>query len=298
MKNILPNHILTSRSNQTWTESGMDCITECLDKDHFLQYPDPVIYQYNSRGFRDAEWPDDLKNPVWCIGESFTVGLGTPYEYIWPQILQRKINQRTINLAMDGGSNNWIARRATEILTEIRPTRMIIMWTYVERREANFEDTLQQQWQTFYSAVKDPSWPTIKQRADFKKLPHHIRHELATQHSTGHYLTISNDLESIVPRYNIDELLRTQRPDATQEEHEENFKICLQTVLDANASTQLIHVFVPDFAIKQEQYRYLDMLKGQIFVPPFKILDWARDHHHFDRKTSEWLVKQLILLLG
>ena len=174
---------------------------------------------------------------------------------------------------------------------------MIIMWTYVERREANFEDTLQQQWQAFYSAVRDPSWPTIEQRADFKKLPYHIRHELATQHSTGPYLAISNDLESIGPRYNIDELLRMQRPDADHEDHKVNFKTCLQTVLDANASTQLIHTFVPDFAIKQEQYCYTDMLKGQKFVPPFKILDWARDHHHFDRKTSVWLVEQLIPLL-
>jgi hypothetical protein len=174
---------------------------------------------------------------------------------------------------------------------------MIIMWTYVERREANFEDTLQQQWQAFYSAVRDPSWPAIEQRTDFKNLPHHIRHELATQHSTRPYLAISNDLESIGPQYNIDELLRMQRPDADHEDHKVNFKTCLQTVLDANASTQLIHTFVPDFAIKQEQYCYTDMLKDQKFVPPFKILDRARDYHHFDRKTSKWLVEQLIPLL-
>jgi hypothetical protein len=40
---------------------------------------------------------------------------------------------------MDGASNDWIARQATEILNEIQPDNIVIQWSYSHRRE--FEDT-------------------------------------------------------------------------------------------------------------------------------------------------------------
>jgi hypothetical protein len=274
----------------------MDCLAECKDKNHFRQYPDPVVYQYNSRGFRDAEWPDDLKNSIWCVGDSFTVGLGTPFEYIWPQVLQKKTRKRTINLSMDGASNNWMARRAADVLTIVQPSTMIFMWSYVERREDDFNLVLQQKWESFYLQVRDPSWPSVNRIEDFAQLPYEIRQELRTQHVCGPYLAISEDLSSIAPQHNIDELLRMQLPDATDSDHERNFTECLKILSDANVCTKLIHTFIPDFATVN-QHQYLAQLNTNAVIPPFPILDWARDHHHFDRKTSDWLVTQLMPLL-
>ena len=72
---ILPDLILTSRQNQVWAESGIDSLKNCVNKQHFKSYPHPVEYQYNSRGFRDDTWPSNLEESIWCIGDSFTVGI-------------------------------------------------------------------------------------------------------------------------------------------------------------------------------------------------------------------------------
>jgi len=137
---ILPEFILPSRQNKIWTESGMDSLDKCVDKRHFINYPYPVIYHYNSRGFRDKEWPDsieELQNSVWCLGDSFTVGLGSPVTHTWSNILQTKINKRCINISMDGASNKWIARKAIDILKTVRPKLIVIQWSYINRDESN-----------------------------------------------------------------------------------------------------------------------------------------------------------------
>lgn len=78
----------------------------------------------------------DLQESVWCLGDSFTVGLGQPWEQTWPQILQKKIKRRTINVSMDGASNDWIARRALQIISEVAPRHIVIVWSYTHRRES------------------------------------------------------------------------------------------------------------------------------------------------------------------
>ena len=88
---ILPDLILKSRVNMQCNESGIDSYKKCLDRDHFKNFPHAVEYRYNTRGFRDLEWPDDhqeLKNAIWCVGDSFTVGIGSPFRHTWPQVLQ------------------------------------------------------------------------------------------------------------------------------------------------------------------------------------------------------------------
>jgi hypothetical protein len=78
--------------------SGMDTLEKCLDKDHYLSYTKDISYRYNSRGFRDHEWPEDLSDVIWCVGDSFTVGIGQPFEETWPNILQKQIGMRCLNL--------------------------------------------------------------------------------------------------------------------------------------------------------------------------------------------------------
>ena len=135
---ILSDLVLETRVNQNWGISGIDSFDKCLNKQHFLNYPHPVEYQFNSRGFRDSEWPDsieELQDAIWCVGDSFTVGIGSPYAFTWPQILSKATSRRCINVSMDGASNAWISRRARQIIQEINPTHMVILWSYFQRRE-------------------------------------------------------------------------------------------------------------------------------------------------------------------
>jgi hypothetical protein len=135
---ILPDFILPSRVNQHWLYSGLDSIECCFDKKHFNLYPHAVEYKYNSRGFRDQEWPTDineLKQAVWCVGDSFTVGLGSPVEHTWPYQVSKQLGRRTINVSMDGASNMWIARKVIEIIESVSPELIIIQWSYTNRRE-------------------------------------------------------------------------------------------------------------------------------------------------------------------
>ena len=136
---ILSDFILPSRQNQIWAESGLDSLKLCLDKKHFKSYPYPVEYRYNSRGFRDAEWPTELaelKQAIWCVGDSFTVGLGNPVEHIWPYLLQQHTGQRVINVSMDGASNDWMARKIKRLVEVIAPKTIIVQWSYLCRRES------------------------------------------------------------------------------------------------------------------------------------------------------------------
>jgi hypothetical protein len=134
---ILPDFVMTERVNLRAEYSGMDHPDYCFDRDHFDQYPYKISYEYNSRGFRDAEWPTrDLDQCIWCVGDSFTVGLGSPVEHTWPWLLQQQQGRRTVNVSLDGASNTWIARRATAILEHIQPAIMIIQWSYTNRRES------------------------------------------------------------------------------------------------------------------------------------------------------------------
>lgn len=129
------NFFLSKTANELLTESGIDSPMYCIDPLHFQNYKKLVVYQYNSRGFRDNEWPDDINNHIWCVGDSFTVGLGQPIDEIWPQQIQTMLNERIINISMGGASNDWIARKVKDILDSFSPKAVLIQWSYIDRRE-------------------------------------------------------------------------------------------------------------------------------------------------------------------
>jgi hypothetical protein len=135
---IMPDMRLNSRINQILFYSGMDSDVGCLDKLHFVTYPHKVEYVYNSRGFRDQEWPNsdsELASAIWCIGDNYTVGIGSPLAHTWPVRLSEQTGLRCINVSMDGASNDWIVRRAQQIAAVVKPTHMAIMWAHLHRRE-------------------------------------------------------------------------------------------------------------------------------------------------------------------
>jgi hypothetical protein len=125
---------LTLRCHLHSRYTGIDSPNKCINKEHFLNYPYEIEYKHNSRGFRGPEWPSNTDNICWCVGDSFTSGVGQPYEHTWPYVLSSKSNIPVINVSMDGASNTWISRKIIELL-EIQPKYIIIQWSYVHRRE-------------------------------------------------------------------------------------------------------------------------------------------------------------------
>jgi lysophospholipase L1-like esterase len=111
-----------------------DRLEECFDKDHFLSYTKDISYKFNSRGFRDQEWPEDLSDVIWCVGDSATVGIGQPFEEVWPQLLQQKLGRRCINVGEEACSNDTIALRVNEIVNTMKPKLIVIMWSHFSRR--------------------------------------------------------------------------------------------------------------------------------------------------------------------
>jgi len=128
------------RIEHTSQNMGMDSIELCRDKDHFRRYSKKISYKYNSKGFRDDEWPSDLSNVVWCLGDSFTVGIGQPVDETWPKLLEKKIKKQVINLGEDGCSNDTLSLRAQEIVRLHNPKLLIIMWSYLHRRRVEGEN--------------------------------------------------------------------------------------------------------------------------------------------------------------
>lgn len=284
---ILPEIWLANRSNERCQQQGLDSIEKALDPEWFLNFPYAIDYCYNSRGFRDEEWPDslnDLQQAAWCVGDSFTVGIGSPYEHIWPRVLQKAMHRRTINVSMDGASNNWIARKTVKILQVIQPQVLIVHWSYLHRREGltELDKNNKYGFLLHYDQVKDPSWPPISQVEQFSSLPAHVQNELMTQHGDHWRQNIS------------DEQLRLWHIRSDIEDDIENTRQCIELVDQHRGQTRLIHSFIPGFVsgYQQEFYQCLDTPNS--IVPEFAPLDLARDRHHYDIKTSEYFVQKIL----
>jgi hypothetical protein len=155
---VLSDLRLDSRANQTWQYSGFDSPEYALDPLEFDMYLWAVQYCYNSRGFRGPEWPDNLEQAIWCVGDSFTLGMGAPIEHSWPSLLQSITGRNCINISMDGASNQWISRRAQQIYLEIKPQWICVQWSFIHRRESQDSsqpDEDRRIWNTFSSVDED-----------------------------------------------------------------------------------------------------------------------------------------------
>jgi hypothetical protein len=270
---FLPELYLPSRANVHCYETGIDSFELCLDRTHYLSYPHKVEYHHNSRGFRDSEWPDNLSDVIWCVGDSFTVGLGSPAEHTWPYILQQRTRRRTINVSLDGASNNWIARLGSAILTEYPDAIIVAQWSFLHRRELTVEEVLEKRFSEFYKMVADPTWPACNNLNDFKNLPVWIQEEIIQIHnwpgpnSAGEYR-------------------RVFEVDSTPEEDIVNTQSCIQQLYG-----NVVHSAIPNWAPPGTNLNY-----GNIILT--EQLDYARDRYHYDIVTSNSLVDKIIPALS
>ena len=219
--------IVPKKINWRSDYSGTDSLESCNDRQHFLNYSKKITYEYNSKGFRDHKWPTDLSDVIWCVGDSFTVGIGQPFEETWPRLLEKKINKKCINLGEDGCSNDTISLRVKKICNLYRPKLIIVMWSYLSRRRLNGEDV------------------------QFDK----------------------NDFGNIADSNNF-------------------IKNC-KTI--SKLKTKIIQTIIPNAYLDMtpQIFNYL-LLKNKFNVLNFPQLDYARDHYHFDIKTSKYVIDLLI----
>lgn len=284
---ILPDFEIPSRVNQHWQTTGMDSLEQCMDPAHYQSYSYPVEYNYNNRGYRDSNWPDTLDllaQGVWCLGDSFTVGIGSPLAHTWPHVLQHALHTRTINVSMDGASNNWIARKALQVLQHIAPTFMIIHWSYINRREQDLATVLDQQWKKFYNNIRDASWPNCD-RHQREQLPQHIVDEIDLVHGGWNNVVVPDD-------YRLMHYFR-----CSDEDDVRNTVECINLVAQSAQHTRIVHSFIPNFVPDLFKGRIESQISGLV-IPEIKTLDLARDGHHYDRLTSHYLVEQILPLLN
>lgn len=288
---ILPHLRLYSRANIVENFSGMDSYEHCLDKSWFQNYPYNVKYCFNSRGFRDQEWPtsDQLSNAIWCLGDSFTVGLGNPVEHTWPYILQEATGIRCINISMDGASNDWIARHAVDILREIKPRTIVIQWSYFHRRENQNSEWSDEKRRQHTSS-------DLSETTDFKNF---LRNYQLIETNKGNCQV----LYSAIPGACTFDILQLQKfwdtfrgenwplvPPITSDEYQnlpDHVLNELQNIQYLNFNSLIEYLNVVGEFHKIEQCNYILI----------SYLDYSRDKHHYGHVTAKWFVDTILPLL-
>lgn len=268
---ILPEFVLPTRVGCVEQYTGLDSLTQCLDPAWFETYPHAVEYRYNSRGFRDCEWPEsiqELKDSIWCLGDSFTVGLGSPVEHTWPQVLQQQTGVRTINVSLDGASNTWIARKALGVLQEIEPKHLVVQWSYLHRREDSDE------------SKPDEDRRVMFEELDFNKNLTNFLNcvDLVEQHKNNCQVT-----HSLIPNtglaFDLAAVWNEIKGPAWPQTLPDNYADIPEWISDELKTQHNIDLLL------------LNNLKKIIEVTQ---LDRARDGHHYDLKTSQWFCQQII----
>lgn len=271
----------------------MDSPDHCVDSTWFKAYPHDIHYRYNSRGFRDHEWPHsmaDLKKAIWCIGDSFTVGLGQPFDHVWPQRLQKHTGIRTINISMDGASNDWIARKTHSIVRDISPANIIVMWSFVHRREAadgvDDEDrrisfkqsTDQEDWQNFFAHLASlASHSNITHLAVPEFAPNTA--PVDRMHRVWHDIRGHDWPED--PPMDLSALAQIDPGVLHEIKHKHH---CLNTITET-----LENLARPLF--EGSQHILARFCQEIMMVPK---LDRSRDGFHFDQITSDWVVRRIL----
>jgi hypothetical protein len=92
-----------------------------------------IEYQYNSHGFRTAEF--DRQFNVACFGCSFTMGTGVYAKDSWPDQLQSLTGLQVANLGHAGSSNDTAFRLAAYYLPLLSPNYAVWLQTDMHRIE-------------------------------------------------------------------------------------------------------------------------------------------------------------------
>lgn len=273
---MLPEVYVSELADCHMTTTGMDSLMLCQDKKHFLNFPLAIDYRYNSRGFRDKEWPEDINQAIWCVGDSFTVGLGLPFDCIWSQQLQLHTNYSVISIAMDGASNQWISRMAKKIIADSDPVALVIMWSYANRRELSDSQLSNMQRRQHHNMQFDIV-------ADYNSFEKSV---------TGLSETRTKIVHSVVPNFhsvqNVNLIWSQIRGTDWSVDLPDSFQN-----LSSEIKEEIINLHrLRDLESQIEIYHRFQSLKKHYDFVEYEVIDLARDNHHFGPKTCQLLAEK------
>jgi hypothetical protein len=183
---------------------------------------------------------------------------------------------------MDGASNTWISRRARQIIHEINPTHMVVLWSYIHRRELPNVDIPDETRMMHFD----------KSQSELDDLKNFINCYTNLKNCTASV----NIFNGIIPRsgvngvcdhmiqswHNIKDPSWSEFPPTTQVEFDQLPAHIKQETTDIFSNDQLEIWFIKNNFCNINQLTALSML------------DYDRDYHHFDCITSEFFVKQIL----
>jgi hypothetical protein len=292
---ILPILYRQAEVNKKATHIGIDhpevYRKRKVDLDAVARFPLEISYQFNSRGFRGPEWPSDVKSlteSIWVIGSSYAMSVGLPEEYMLSLRIKEHLNESAIDASAGGVSNEWIRDRAQYIIDTLHPEELVIHWTLLHVRDDidRLNRELEQQWQNYYQAIKDPSWPAVS-RDHISSLPNNILDELQSSDDYYRSLCLSDD-----DRINL--VLRVSIAEGTPILFE-----CIKHIEQHKQNTRVYHVLPPiteetDPYYPDLEHSITNISPGVILVPTVKRVDLARDQYHYGPISSRNLVNNLI----
>jgi hypothetical protein len=92
-------------------------------------------YTFNELGFR-GDSPKKKGMKVMSVGCSHTEGINVHNHQTWPHQLSKLLpNGVDLNLGISGRSNDYIARSIITWVDEMKPSIVLVMYTYPHRRE-------------------------------------------------------------------------------------------------------------------------------------------------------------------
>lgn len=266
----------------------MDSRSLCRDTAWFDLYPHRVHYQFNSRGFRDQEWPEqlsDLKQALWCVGDSFTVGIGSTWEHTWPYLLSHRLSCRTINISLDGASNSWIARTAQRIIDAVEPDAMIMQWSYVTREESNDTDLTDEDRRMHFLPQHLASSFDGSYETRFRDTVNRLQ-----RHRKGTRL-----LHSFVPDYGLGMLFDPQK--VWLDVKGPDWPCCPMCLQDLENLSDLVLQELTRFGLYQQYLDHMMFFDSIEHVSEIQRMDLARDGHHYGPLTAQRFVDDVVQLL-
>jgi hypothetical protein len=108
---------------------------------HPLYGEDDIRYRYNAQGYRCPEFDEEAEIRMISIGCSFAVGVGIPQEAAFHERFARRLRLElgaTVvnwNLSRSGASNDYIARVLHLAVPRLNPDLVLVLFTYLDRRE-------------------------------------------------------------------------------------------------------------------------------------------------------------------
>ena len=214
------------------------------------------------------------------MGDSFTVGLGSPIDHTWPKMLEQATGKRTINVSMDGASNEWMVRQIECIEKKYSPKNIIVMWSYSHRREKGDSFLLDEDRKVHYDKSNTES------------------------DNLENFLKCQNKAESTVNN----NLIQLAIPKASPIFVEPNWEAIRgvdwpldapDTAKEFSALPKIILEDLKQFGVFEYFESFYSSLENlsikeitSLFAKISRVpqLDYARDHHHFDKITSQWVV--------